>query len=98
MKIYELTPINTNQKGFYGKAFVERNGDKTTLTSYGTKIVEVNNGKIKPLWDGWSMTTGKHIRSFFLNLGLNVEVNKKLWTMIQDGKIKTTKDLEKALN
>ncbi|WP_418777043.1 hypothetical protein [Holdemanella biformis] len=57
MKIYELKPI-TSQKSFYGKAVVQVDDDgNETLYSYGTPI-------IKKLWDGWTATTGKHIKAF----------------------------------
>lgn len=65
MKIYELKPI-TSQKSFYGKAFVEidDNGDEI-LYSYNTPIIKkLVDGTYKKLWDGWTATTGKHIKSF----------------------------------
>ena len=69
MKIYELKPT-TNQKSFYGKAIVkvDDNGNET-LYSYNTPIIKkLVDGTYKKLWDGWTATTGKHIRSF---CGLN---------------------------
>lgn len=65
MKIYELKPA-TNQKSFYGKAVVQvdDNGNET-LYSYNTPIIKkCVDGTYKKLWDGWTATTGKHIRSF----------------------------------
>ena len=65
MKIYELKPT-TSQKSFYGKAIVQvdSNGNET-LYSYNTPIIKKYvDGTYKKLWDGWTATTGKHIRSF----------------------------------
>ncbi len=65
MRIYELIPTN-GRKSFYGKAQVqvEDNGTET-LFSYGTPIISRNaNGEYTKLWDGWSNTTGAHIKSF----------------------------------
>ena len=65
MKIYELKPI-TSQKSFYGKAIVEvdDNGDET-LYSYNTPIIKkMVDGTYKKLWNGWTATTGKHIKAF----------------------------------
>lgn len=65
MKTYELIPTN-NQKSFYDKALITVSEDGTeTLYSYGTKIISRNtDGKLKRYWNGWTITTGKHIRSF----------------------------------
>lgn len=76
MKIYELTPTD-GRKSFYGKAVVqiEENGTETLL-SYGTPIIKrlVSGGMVK-LWDGWSATTGRHIKAF---CGLNKAGYEKL--------------------
>ena len=76
MKKYELTPTD-GCKSFYGKAVVqiEENGTKTLL-SYGTPIIKrFVSGKMVKLWDGWSATTGRHIKAF---CGLNKAGFKKL--------------------
>lgn len=65
MRIYELTPTD-GRKSFYGKAVVqiEENGTETLL-SYGTPIIKrFVSGKMVKLWDGWSATTGRHIKAF----------------------------------
>lgn len=62
VKRYELKPLN--QKSFYGKAFVEVDGDTETLYSYNTRIMYRKNGTYHAVWNGWSATTGKHIRAF----------------------------------
>lgn len=69
MRKYELIPM-TEQKSFYGKAVVvvEDNGTET-LYSYGTPIVKrLVSGELVKMWDGWTATTGKHIKAF---CGLN---------------------------
>ena len=65
MRIYELKPT-TSQKSFYGKAIVKVDDDGSeTLYSYKTPIIKkLCGGTYKKLWDGWTATTGKHIRSF----------------------------------
>ena len=69
MKRYDLMP-NGTQKSFYGKAIVEiDNAGNETLYSYNTPIMtRLANGSLVKLWDGWSNTTGKHIKAF---CGLN---------------------------
>ena len=69
MKTEELTPTD-GRKSFYGKAVVETDEKgNQTLISYGTRIItRSKRGKLKKLWDGWSATTGRHIRAF---CGLN---------------------------
>ena len=68
-EVYELRPTDGRQS-FYGKALVqvEENGEKI-LYSYLTKICSKDkNGKIKRCYDGWTQTTGRHIKAF---CGLN---------------------------
>lgn len=69
MKRYELTP-NNGRKSFYGKAIVEIAADGSeTLYSYNTPIIKrSSNGDLVKLWDGWTATTGRHIKAF---CGLN---------------------------
>lgn len=69
MRIEDLTP-NDLRKSFYGKAkvVIDDNGQKT-LFSYDTEIMRKNpDGTLVKLWDGWSATTGRHIKAF---CGLN---------------------------
>lgn len=38
---------------------------KKTLFSYDTEIMRKNpDGTLVKLWDGWSATTGRHIKAF----------------------------------
>ena len=66
---YDLQP-NTSQKSFYGKARIEIMKDKTEiLWSYETRVLlKTTTGEYIRLWDGWSATTGKHIKAY---TGLN---------------------------
>lgn len=69
MRIYELTPGGYDRaKSFYGKAkVIEKDGE--TLYSYGTPIVKrLVSGELVKMWDGWTATTGRHIKAF---CGLN---------------------------
>lgn len=65
MKMYELIP-NNGRKSFNGKAkvIIDETGDET-LYSYGTAIIRrTTGGQLVKLWDGWTATTGNHIRAF----------------------------------
>lgn len=67
MKMYYLMPTaEQNQKSFYGKAVVAINDDGTeTLFSYNTKIIsKLPNGELVKHWNGWTMTTERHIKAF----------------------------------
>ena len=67
--IYELSPVD-GRKSFYGKAkvLIDENGTKYLL-SYDTIVASRNaDGKLFNHWDGWSATTGRHIKAF---CGLN---------------------------
>lgn len=69
MKKYELMPTD-GRKSFYGKAVVEVAADGSeTLYSYNTPIIKRTvSGELVKLWNGWSVTTGRHIVAF---CGLN---------------------------
>lgn len=72
MKIYELKPTGTQnqKKNFYGKAsvIIEEDGSETLL-SYNTPIIKrTPNGELIKLYDGYTQSTGKHIKAF---CGLN---------------------------
>ena len=69
MKMYELIPTN-GRKSFYGKAVVHQENNRTeTLYSYNTAIIKrLPDGTLQRLYDGWTQTTGNHIKSF---CGLN---------------------------
>ena len=69
MNRFELMP-NDGRKSFYGKAVVEiDNEGSETLYSYGTpSLTKRTNGEMVKHWNGWSATTGRHIKAF---CGLN---------------------------
>ena len=69
MKQYELRPTD-GRKSFYGKAIVTIDEDGTeTLSSYNTPIIKRTvSGELVKLWNGWTSTTGRHIKAF---CGLN---------------------------
>ena len=69
MRRYELIPID-GRKSFYGKVIVEMKDDGSeTLYSYGTPVIKCDPLKnLERLYDGWSLTTGRHIKAF---CGLN---------------------------
>lgn len=54
-------------------------GTKIYLQSYDTLILSVDTftGEVKKLWDGYTVTTLKHINTFLAGFGLNF--NKKTW-------------------
>lgn len=68
---YEL-PCYDNHKNFYGKAIVKEEGPITSLYSYNTLICSYNGntGEFIKYWDGYSVTTMRHINSFLLHYGL----------------------------
>lgn len=63
--LYELKPID-GSKSFYRKAHVYRATDGTeTLYSYNTAVLRRDpSGRLVRLWNGWSATTGRHVRAF----------------------------------
>lgn len=65
MERYELMPID-GRKSFWEKAIVEMdNAGNKTLYSYGTAIVKrTQSRELVKLWNGWSATTGRHIKAF----------------------------------
>ena len=65
--ITELKPID-GRKSFYGKAFIENVNGVETLYSYGTKILSRSNNKFTRYYDGYTATTGRHVKAF---CGLN---------------------------
>lgn len=73
-KVSLLVPVSYDGAlSFYGKAILIENEETIKLQSYDTIVCvydkTYNSVKIK----GWySMTTGRHIRSFLEFLGLNV--------------------------
>lgn len=71
MKIYDL-PCFDSRRSFYGKAHViEKDNGEKVLQSYNTEVCRVTpSGEFVRMWAGWSVTTGRHINSFLVFLGL----------------------------
>ena len=65
----ELHPVD-GRKSFYGKALVHTTEDGAQyLQSYETIVASITaNGEFRRHWEGYSATTGRHVRAF---MGLN---------------------------
>jgi hypothetical protein len=63
---YYLEPKGGSQKSFGGKAIVEEyeNGDRILLSYLTPVLKQTKDGKLIRLWDGYSATTGKHVKAF----------------------------------
>lgn len=81
MKTYYLKPTD-GRKSFYEKALVDVfDSGVSVLYSYNTPVLRRNrDGSYTRLWDGWSATTGRHIKAFsgldkrgYLSLPLELE-------------------------
>lgn len=81
MKKYYLSPmVNDHAKSFYNKAMViEKDNGEKILKSYDTNVCKITGeGEFVRLWDGYSVTTMKHVNSF-LNLVGVAGGGKKWW-------------------
>lgn len=59
METYEI--VGSNHKAMVQ---IDGNGNET-LFSYGTPIITKHaDGALEKLWDGWTATTGRHIKAF----------------------------------
>ena len=65
------------RKSFYGKAKVDYEGEKQVLYSYGTRVCEIENGKVVIL-GFYSSTTLRHIKEFLKQNGFSAESKKDL--------------------
>lgn len=65
VKVMELMPTD-GRLSFYGKARVRIEADGSqVLESYTTDIIKrCADGSLVRLWDGWTATTGRHIKAF----------------------------------
>lgn len=98
---YDLLPLHTSQKSFYGKARVnvyQHGGDNYyTLLSYGTVVVSVYVGHdnityIKRLWGGYSATTMRHVNEFLMQEGFP-KLSARAWRAMEVGKFYTPDDV-----
>lgn len=72
MKIYDLPVMDGRTKSFYGKAkVIEKDNGEKVLQSYNTEVCKIgNNGEFVRLWDGYSVTTMRHVNSFLSFFGI----------------------------
>ena len=84
----KLNTVNDSANSFYGKAkVIEYEGGTKILESYKTKVVKLaKNGTIKRLWDGYSMTTLRHVNEFLAQNGINKKLTKKDWMEMEVSK------------
>ena len=91
---YELRPLYTNQKSFYGKANVVKayNGNDLcyTLRSYDTVVVSLFVGGdgipyAKKLWDGYSATTLRHVNELLIQQGFT-KLPARVWRAMEIGR------------
>ena len=77
--LLELTPAN-GRKSFNHKAMIGRNRlGGYTLFSYGTPVAESDaEGRLRKLWDGYSLTTMTHVNSFCAWIG-HPSMTKSEW-------------------
>ena len=74
MKIYDLPVMGHDRaKSFYGKAkVIEKDNGEKVLQSYNTEVCKIgSNGKFVRLWDGYSVTTIRHVNSFLSFFGIS---------------------------
>lgn len=91
---YELKPQYTNQESFYGKACVGvvYDGDDSyfILRSYDTNVVSVyisSRGTpfVKKLWNGYSLTTMRHVNELLMQHGFP-KLSARVWCAMEAGK------------
>lgn len=91
---YELHPLFTNQKSFYGKANVVKayNGNDVcyALRSYDTVVVSVfvsadGTPFVKKLWNGYSKTTMRHINELLMQHGF-LKLPARVWCAMEVNK------------
>lgn len=94
---YDLMPLHTNQKSFYGKARVyaveDGQDNYYTLHSYGVAVVSVyvghgNISYMKRLWGGYSATTMRHVNEFLMQEGFT-KLSAMAWRAMELGKFYT---------
>ena len=60
------------------KATVTETEEGPVLTSYYTEVAAIIRGRLVRLWDGWSATTAKHVRTFCHRYGIDAP-SKREW-------------------
>lgn len=74
MKIYDLPVMGYDRaKSFYRKAkVIEKDNGEKVLQSYNTEVCKISsNGEFVRLWDGYSVTTMRHVNSFLSFFGMS---------------------------
>ena len=75
---HKLIPTDSH-KSFYGKAKVIVNDNGWYLQSYDTIVCMIDNkGEFSRLWQGYSVTTMRHINAFRELMGMD-PINKAAW-------------------
>lgn len=107
-EIYDLYPLRTNQKSFYGKAKVGvvKDGGEVNfcLRSYDTNVVHLfvaTDGApyVRRLWNGYSATTLRHVNELLMQQRFP-KLSARAWRAMEVGKLYGPYDvlaLEKAL-
>lgn len=81
-KVFELLPVDS-RKSFYGKAQCIELDGAYFLQSYGTIVASIDsNGVFHRHWDGYSLTTGRHLDSFLEYCGKR-RISKKEWESLE---------------
>lgn len=76
---YELITEFDNTKSFYGKARIEESREKKILTSYNTKVAEIDKIKNSAVVFGThSATTLRHIKEFLLQNSFKAETKEQI--------------------
>lgn len=82
-RVFDL-PCFDGRKSFYGKAKVIECKEGQYLQSYNTLVCFMSyDGKFNRLWDGYSVTTIRHINSFMRFIGLPSLGGKSWWDRLQ---------------
>lgn len=82
MRIIYLHPID-GRKSFYNKAVaIEHENGIIELQSYNTIVGRIADGKFERLWNGYSLTTMRHINAFIDFYGLQGG-GKKWWDNLE---------------
>ena len=86
LKNEDIKQIRKNRKydkgaplpGANNRAYIRNDGEKITLVSYYTDVCYISAKNFVKLWDGYSVTTQKHINAFRQLFGLP-SLNKREW-------------------
>lgn len=86
MREFELRPID-GRKSFYCKAVViEKDNGDIDLKSYHTVVCGIRNGRFIKFWNGYSVTTMRHINAFLGAYGIEGG-GKKWWESLDTSMI-----------